>query len=356
LTKRGVKAHDHCVIYTGDKPSYIKGEKIVNDPIRMTPDEHYRNQLDTASRINLAKPYTIEHNIKVCFIGNIEGSDLDRLLTTYHRINGTNSLNNVSHSFSIPDTVNLTTEPHFSERDALYGDAESAGEATKRPHNSDSVAKLSDISFDTRSQSNDTRQTQTVDQVADSEHSGSRHSKTRPQRRKSIPESDSQSHAESAGYDTIRPPSSNTVSQSPDISSNTKPQSNDIPQTQTVDQATDSGYGGSGSSKSQTRKRPFAESSLKTTIPESDAESAFQENQTVYSDTESLRDPKLLEYATAFSDELYGSLPPGFDKGGFERLLPVFDELLQAFAFKLGCDGRTPEHSSLVYLTHRYRQ
>ena len=91
-------------------------------------------------------------------------------------------------------------------------------------------------------------------------------------------------------------------------------------------------------------------------IPESEAESALHETQTEYSDTESLRDPKLLEYVTAFADELYGSLPSGFDKAEFERVLPGFDELLQTFAFKVSCDGSTPEHRNLMYLVHRYRR
>jgi hypothetical protein len=66
----------------------MEGEVIVNEPIRMTPED-YRNQLDEASRINLAKPYTVEHNIKVCFIGYVAGADLNCLLATYNRINAT---------------------------------------------------------------------------------------------------------------------------------------------------------------------------------------------------------------------------------------------------------------------------
>jgi hypothetical protein len=95
---------------------------------------------------------------------------------------------------------------------------------------------------------------------------------------------------------------------------------------------------------------------LVATIPESPAESTDCETQTVYSDTESLRDPKLLEYVTAFSDELYRSLPAGFDKAEFERVLPLLDELLRTFAFKVSCDGSTPENRNLMYLVHRYRR
>jgi hypothetical protein len=137
------------------------------------------------------------------------------------------------------------------------------------------------------------------------------------------------------------------------------PLSNAARETQAVDYITDSGYGGSGASKAQSYGKIFRESSsaaLVATITESEAESAGHETQTVYSDTESLREPKLLEYVTAFADELYGSLPPGFDKAEFERVLPLFDELLQTFAFKVSCDGNTPEYRNLMYLVHRYRR
>jgi hypothetical protein len=126
-----------------------------------------------------------------------------------------------------------------------------------------------------------------------------------------------------------------------------------------VDHIIDSGYGGSGASKSQSRGKVPGESpsvALMANIPESQAESTDCETQTVYSDTESLRDPKLLEYVTAFADELYGSLPSGFDKAEFERVLPVLDELLRTFAFKMSCDGSTPQHRNLMYLVYRYRR
>jgi hypothetical protein len=134
-------------------------------------------------------------------------------------------------------------------------------------------------------------------------------------------------------------------------------------ETRAVDHITDSGYGGSGASKSQSRGKVLWGSpsvALVATIPESQAESQAEsthcETQTVYSDTESLSDPKLVEYVTAFADELYRSLPSGFDKAKFERVLPVLDELLRTFAFKVSCDGSTTEHRNLMYLVHRYRR
>jgi hypothetical protein len=126
-----------------------------------------------------------------------------------------------------------------------------------------------------------------------------------------------------------------------------------------VDHITDSGYGGSGASKAQlygkiTRDSlspPFA-----ATVPKSEAESTSYDTLTVYSDTESLKEPSLLEYVTAFADELHKSLPSGFDKTEFDRVFPVFEELLQTFAFKMSFDGSTTMHRNLMYLVYRYRR
>lgn len=67
-TKRGVQAEDHAVIYTS-RPVLLEGEnQMTKKPIKV---EMYnpRDKLDHASRLNYAKVYTIECNVKVHFIG-----------------------------------------------------------------------------------------------------------------------------------------------------------------------------------------------------------------------------------------------------------------------------------------------
>ncbi len=87
--KKGVQAKHHAVIYTGDKaPSLIKGEKdkgLDKKPIRMKPDGS-RHKLHFASRLNYAKLYTVEYNVKVWFIGRIEERSAVQLETDYNRI------------------------------------------------------------------------------------------------------------------------------------------------------------------------------------------------------------------------------------------------------------------------------
>jgi hypothetical protein len=69
------------VIYSGEKIEY-KGENLTKKAIRVkmfTP----REKLDEASRINYAKVYTIEYNVKVFFIGEVDQAHRHQVLADY---------------------------------------------------------------------------------------------------------------------------------------------------------------------------------------------------------------------------------------------------------------------------------
>jgi hypothetical protein len=83
--KKGVKPQDHAIVYMvhevkggkgkgGEKverPKEIENEQKLNKmPIRIKPLSP-RDQLDRLSRLNYAKIYTVEYNVKVCFIGSV---------------------------------------------------------------------------------------------------------------------------------------------------------------------------------------------------------------------------------------------------------------------------------------------
>ena len=73
---------DHAVIHT-QGPVLLPGEQTLEfQAIRMTPRTP-RDKLDDASRINYAKIYTVEHNVKVHFIGVIEEPSWRILLTDF---------------------------------------------------------------------------------------------------------------------------------------------------------------------------------------------------------------------------------------------------------------------------------
>ncbi|KAG4439648.1 hypothetical protein IFR05_004845 [Cadophora sp. M221] len=72
----GVKPEVHAIVYMdGQLPQPLPGEALSLEPIKVNPKTN-RDKLDPASRVNYAKIYTVEHNVKVQFIGKI--SDTSR--------------------------------------------------------------------------------------------------------------------------------------------------------------------------------------------------------------------------------------------------------------------------------------
>jgi hypothetical protein len=70
--KKGVKADDHAIIYTGSKaPKELSGEKKLNKKAVRVHNPSEKDKLAVESRVNYSKVYTIEHNIKVCFVGEV---------------------------------------------------------------------------------------------------------------------------------------------------------------------------------------------------------------------------------------------------------------------------------------------
>jgi hypothetical protein len=82
--KWGVNPDDHAIIYIDKYPAKeVAGEvPLSRGPIKMIPKSP-RDKLEAASRINYAKIYTVEHNVKVCFIGEIAEDSLRRLITDF---------------------------------------------------------------------------------------------------------------------------------------------------------------------------------------------------------------------------------------------------------------------------------
>ncbi|KAH7416796.1 hypothetical protein BKA64DRAFT_701582 [Cadophora sp. MPI-SDFR-AT-0126] len=86
-TKRGVHAADHAIIYTSKKdgPQLMQNEVLYKEPIRMEPidDSH---KLDEASRVNYRKVYTVEHNVKVMFIGDLTKTARAQVIADYNLV------------------------------------------------------------------------------------------------------------------------------------------------------------------------------------------------------------------------------------------------------------------------------
>ena len=78
---------DHAVIYTGSERDALlpplEGEGITKQALRVVTD---RNEvLDTCSRINFGKTYTLKHNVKVLSIG-VVAPEHNHLIENYWRV------------------------------------------------------------------------------------------------------------------------------------------------------------------------------------------------------------------------------------------------------------------------------
>lgn len=68
----------------GKAPEELKGEsKLSKKAIRVAPLGR-RDVLDPASRLNYAKIYTVEYNVKVCFIGEIHKTSVKYFVRDYN--------------------------------------------------------------------------------------------------------------------------------------------------------------------------------------------------------------------------------------------------------------------------------
>jgi hypothetical protein len=75
-----VKPEHHAIIYTGNEPprEIDKEEKLRCSPIQVIPRTP-RDKLEMESRINYAKVYNVELNVKVQFIGHVAQSSQHKL-------------------------------------------------------------------------------------------------------------------------------------------------------------------------------------------------------------------------------------------------------------------------------------
>jgi hypothetical protein len=69
------------MIYTGETPPPVAEAHLLRKPIRMLAKSP-REKLDEMSRIQYAKYYTVEHNLRVLIIGKIDEKHERRFLTS----------------------------------------------------------------------------------------------------------------------------------------------------------------------------------------------------------------------------------------------------------------------------------
>lgn len=85
-TKSGVHAHEHAIIHTTREPYYVPDEQPLNKvSIRVRP-ANPQHKLERASRLNYAKVYTVEFNVKVWFIGQVHEESEWYLTAAYNEV------------------------------------------------------------------------------------------------------------------------------------------------------------------------------------------------------------------------------------------------------------------------------
>ncbi|KAH7068392.1 hypothetical protein BKA63DRAFT_113414 [Paraphoma chrysanthemicola] len=76
-TKTGLNPRDHAAVIPagGRFIEHTKGEQLDKEPIEIKIEDQ-EIEIDPMSRINFAKPYTVEHNVKIRNIGRVFGESV----------------------------------------------------------------------------------------------------------------------------------------------------------------------------------------------------------------------------------------------------------------------------------------
>ncbi|KAG4440141.1 hypothetical protein IFR05_004350 [Cadophora sp. M221] len=131
VMKKGVHANDHAPIYNkGGKAAYGPGEQkkgLTRQPIEVHCDP--RHKMDQMSRLNYAKTYTVEYNVKVWFIGRIAKASEEALAANYNDVHPPLKAPTTSDAHLEPTSSSnepRSTQPSYSEYSVTSGAYETA--------------------------------------------------------------------------------------------------------------------------------------------------------------------------------------------------------------------------------------
>ena len=115
--KTGVHADEHAIIYTSQKPALLEGEKrLAKAPIKVKPYSP-QHKLEPASRLNYAKVYTIEYNVKVWFIGEVEADYEWKLIAAYNEVHPPLQGRSMPSNYNSASTIGSTSyqQPSYTQ-------------------------------------------------------------------------------------------------------------------------------------------------------------------------------------------------------------------------------------------------
>jgi len=92
VSKRGVTKSDHAIIYTGREAPQPKRKELpprgkhgMRRSVRVV-SQSKKDKLDSMSRVNFAKIYTVEHNVKVYDFGQVHSRHEHRLISQFNEV------------------------------------------------------------------------------------------------------------------------------------------------------------------------------------------------------------------------------------------------------------------------------
>jgi hypothetical protein len=93
VAKKNLTKNDHAIIHTGiEPPKPAEGEHpmkhneaAMRPPIQVVGRERGA-KMDTMSRVNYRKIYTVEHNVKVFDFGNVHQDDIENLVSNFNNV------------------------------------------------------------------------------------------------------------------------------------------------------------------------------------------------------------------------------------------------------------------------------
>jgi hypothetical protein len=112
VLKHGVHPEDHAAVYSSrNGPHLLKDEAKLpmKSPIRIDMKD-FSEKLDPLSRLNYAKLYTVEHNVKVYFIGQVSKRYEQHLMIDYNQVHPPLS----AHDIHYREHANANDESHFA--------------------------------------------------------------------------------------------------------------------------------------------------------------------------------------------------------------------------------------------------
>jgi hypothetical protein len=87
LNKDGVKVSDHTIIYSSStQPPQPENEPEIHEKAIRVKMDRKTETLHELSRLDYGTVHTVQHNFKVCFVGEIEKRDRATLMSTWKRV------------------------------------------------------------------------------------------------------------------------------------------------------------------------------------------------------------------------------------------------------------------------------